>query len=171
MIASHSLAACTDVDVEELYRLLAPRLRQIVGANVRAPEPVVEDACQIAWSRLIRRADDIRRETALPWLTTTAVREVFKLCRRDRRELSLEGAIEDFGELPIPAAEPGPAEVVEMRERLATVGRLPERQQRLVWMHAAGLTYAEIAERTGDSLRTVERQLLRAKGRLGREAA
>jgi RNA polymerase sigma factor (sigma-70 family) len=54
---------------------------------------------------------------------------------------------------------------------LSEVGRLPERQQRLVWMHAAGLTYVEMAGRTGESRRTVERQLLRAKGKLEREAA
>jgi RNA polymerase sigma factor (sigma-70 family) len=158
-------------DVDELYRLLSPRLRQIVRSNVRAPEPVVEDACQIAWSRLIRHSERVRREAALSWLATTAVREAFKLSRRDRRELSLDAELERRGELPFPSSAPGPAEVVELRDRLSEVGRLPERQQRLVWMHAAGLTYVEMAGRTGESRRTVERQLLRAKGKLEREAA
>jgi RNA polymerase sigma factor (sigma-70 family) len=158
-------------DLDELYRLLSPRLRQVVRANVRAPEPVIEDACQIAWSRLMRHSEPLRREAVLSWLATTAIREAFKLSRRDRRELSLDAELERIGELPIPSTAPGPAEVVELRDRLAEVGRLPERQQRLVWMHAAGLTYVEMASRTGDTLRTVERQLLRAKGRLEREAA
>jgi RNA polymerase sigma factor (sigma-70 family) len=158
-------------DVDELYRLLAPRLRQIVRSHVRASETVIEDACQIAWSRLLRRSDHVCRETVLSWLATTAVREAFKLSRRDRRELSLDAELERAGELPLASGTPGPAEVVELRERLGEVRRLPERQQRLLWMHAAGLTYVEIADRTGDSLRTVERQLLRAKGRLEREAA
>jgi RNA polymerase sigma factor (sigma-70 family) len=158
-------------DVDELYRRLAPRLRQIVRTNVRAPEPVVEDACQIAWSRLIRDSERVRREAALSWLATTAVREASKLSRRDRRELSLDAELERTGELPFPSSAPGPAEVVELRERLGEVRQLPERQQRLVWMHAAGLTYVEMADRTGDSRRTVERQLLRAKGKLEREAA
>lgn len=153
-------------DLDELYRLLAPRLRQIVRSDVRAPEPVIEDACQIAWSRLIRHAERVRPEAALSWLATTAVREAIKLARRDRRELSLDAELERTGGLPFPCAAPGPAEVLELRERLAEVGRLPERQQRLVWMHAVGLTYVEMAERTGDTCRTVERQLLRAKGRL-----
>jgi RNA polymerase sigma factor (sigma-70 family) len=158
-------------DVDELYRRLAPRLRQIVRSNVCAPEPVVDDACQIAWSRLIRHSERVRREAALSWLATTAVREAYKLARRDRRELSLDAELERTGELPFPSSAPGPAEVVELRERLREVGQLPERQQRLVWMHAAGLTYVEMADRTGDSRRTVERQLLRAKGKLEREAA
>lgn len=158
-------------DVDELYRRLAPRLRQIVRTNVRAPEPVVEDACQIAWSRLVRDSERVRREAALSWLATTAVREAYKLSRRDRRDLSLDAELERTGELPFPSSAPGPAEIVELRERLGEVRQLPERQQRLVWMHAAGLTYVEMADRTGDSRRTVERQLLRAKGKLEREAA
>jgi RNA polymerase sigma factor (sigma-70 family) len=153
-------------DLDELYRLLAPRLRQIVRADVRAPEPVIEDACQIAWSRLIRHADEVRREAALSWLATTAVREAYKLARRDRRELSLDAELERSGELSFPSRMAGPAEVVALRDRLGSLRDLPERQQRLLWMHAAGFTYVEMADRTGDTRRTVERQLLRAKGRL-----
>jgi RNA polymerase sigma factor (sigma-70 family) len=158
-------------DVDELYRLLSPRLGRIVRSNVRASDAVIEDACQIAWSRLLRHADHVHREAALSWLATTAVREACKLARRDRRELSLDAELERLGELPLPSRAPGPAEVVELRDRLGELGRLPERQQRLLWMHAAGLTYLEMANRTGDTRRTVERQLLRAKGRLEREAA
>jgi RNA polymerase sigma factor (sigma-70 family) len=158
-------------DLDELYRLLSPRLRQIVRSDVRASEPVIEDACQIAWSRLIRHADHVRREAALSWLATTAVREAVKLARRERRELSLDAELERTGELPFPSSTLGPAELIELRDRLGSVGRLPQRQQRLVWMHAAGLTYVEMADRTGDSRRTVERQILRAKSRLEQEAA
>jgi RNA polymerase sigma factor (sigma-70 family) len=158
-------------DVEELYRLLSPRLRQIVRSDVRASDAVIEDACQIAWSRLIRHSERVRRETVLSWLATTAVREAFRLSRRDRRELSLDAELERTGELPLLSSAPGPAELFELHDRLAEVEQLPVRQQRLVWMHAAGLTYVEIADRTGDTRRTVERQLLRAKGKLEREAA
>jgi len=158
-------------DLDELYRLLSPRLRQIVRSDVSASEPVIEDACQIAWSRLIGHSERVRREAALSWLATTAVREAIKLARRDLRELSLDAELERTGELPFASSAPGPADALALRERLAELGRLPERQQRLIWMHAAGLTYVEMAERTGDTRRTVERQLLRAKGRLEREAA
>ena len=96
-------------DLDELYRLLSPRLRQIVRSDVRASEPVIEDACQIAWSRLIRHSEQVRREAALSWLATTAVREAVKLARRDRRELSLDAELERTGELPFPSCTPGPA--------------------------------------------------------------
>jgi hypothetical protein len=52
-------------DVGDLYRALAPRLEQIVRLDVRAPDPVIEDACQFAWSRLVYHSHRVRRETAL----------------------------------------------------------------------------------------------------------
>ena len=153
-------------DLGELYRLLAPQLRHIVATHVAASEALIDDACQIAWSRLIRRADDVQGEAALSWLATTAVREAFKLARREQLEISLDAELEREGELALPSRAAGPAELIELRDRLGELRRLPERQQRLMWMHGAGFTYGEIAERTGDTRRTVERQLLRAKGRL-----
>ena len=77
-------------DVGELYGLLAGRLEQIVRLDVRAPEVVIEDACQFAWSRLLHHRDRVHRETVLSWLARTAVHEAFKLSRRDRREASLD---------------------------------------------------------------------------------
>jgi RNA polymerase sigma factor (sigma-70 family) len=150
-------------DIGELYALHARRLEQIVRVDVRAPQPLIEDACQFAWSRLLFHEHRIRRDTALPWLVTTAVREAFKLIRREVRELSLECVLKDATEPLIRLGVPAPEEQVEHRQRLADICRLPERQQRLMWLHGLGLRYDEIAEREGCTIRTVERQLLRAK--------
>ena len=153
------------LDLGELYRALGPRLERIVSSNVCASHAVVEDACQFAWGRLLQHADRVHRDAVLSWLATTAVREAHKLiCRRAR-----EVALEDFGDAPPAASAPAPEVVIEQRERLASVGVLSERQQRLLWLHALGLSYAEISRHTGCTPRTVERQLLRAKRRL-REA-
>jgi RNA polymerase sigma factor (sigma-70 family) len=150
-------------DIGELYALHARRLEQIVRVDVRAPQPVIEDACQFAWSRLVFHAHRIRRETALPWLVTTAVRQAFKLIRSEVRELSLERVLEEASEPVIRVGVPAPDEQVEHRQRLAGLCRLPERQQRLVWLQGLGLSYDEMAEREGCTIRTVERQLRRAK--------
>ncbi|HYB26874.1 MAG TPA: sigma-70 family RNA polymerase sigma factor [Solirubrobacteraceae bacterium] len=152
-------------DVSELYSLLAKRLEQIVRLDVRAPDVVIEDACQFAWSRLVHHRDRVHRETVMSWLARTAVHEAFKLLRRDRRDLSLEAASEQDARWT-PVTVPGPEAAIETRERLEQVRRLPERQQRILWMHALGLSYAEIAAREGCTVRTVERQLLRARQRL-----
>jgi RNA polymerase sigma factor (sigma-70 family) len=147
-------------ELEELYTTHAAQLRRIVAAGVRAPDAVIDDACQIAWSRLIRRRGEVRREATLAWLVTTASREAIRSNGRHERELSLDGLGEQAARIP---PVPGPDEVVVQRERLAQVTALPRRQQRLVWLHGLGLNYCEMARYTGDSRRTVERQLLRAK--------
>jgi RNA polymerase sigma factor (sigma-70 family) len=146
-------------DVGELYGLLARRLEQLVQRDVRAPDAVIEDACQIAWSRLLRHRDRVQRETVMSWLLRTAVREALRLSRRDRRELPLETTAEE----ELPRTQASPVHLAECRERLAELGRLPERQQRAVWLHAIGLNYGEIAVYEGCTARTVERQLLRAR--------
>ncbi|MDQ6746446.1 MAG: sigma-70 family RNA polymerase sigma factor [Actinomycetota bacterium] len=152
------------LDLDGLYRTLAPRLERIVRRDVHAGEAVIEDACQFAWSRLACHSGRVRRESVLSWLATTAIHEAFRLIRRDRRELSLEGDDEARGVADTVAAiGPGPEELVEQRLRLAALARLSPRQQRMLWLHAVGLSYGEIALSTGATTRTVERQLLRAK--------
>jgi RNA polymerase sigma factor (sigma-70 family) len=155
--------------VAELYRDLSERLEQIVRFDVRAPESVVEEACQFAWGRLVDHRHRVRRETALSWLARTAVREALKLHAHARRCISLDMALDADRAAEMPTLA-GPDELLERRERLASIRRLPARQQQMLWLHALGLTYAEIGRHTGCTTRTVERQLLRAKRAL-REAA
>jgi RNA polymerase sigma factor (sigma-70 family) len=151
------------LDVAQLYATHAGRLCQTVRRGVRAPEPVIEDACQFAWSRLFHHRTRVQHEAALAWLVKTAVHEAYKLLRREGRELSLDALLEHAGETP--PLRPGMAvdELVELRARLEAIRCLPERQQRLVWLQGLGLTYAEMAGETGATTRTVERQLLRAR--------
>ena len=153
-------------DVGELYGQLARRLEQIVRLDVRASDAVIEDACQFAWSRLLHHHHRVQRETVMSWLARTAVHEAFKLLRRDRRELSLQTVAE--GPVASTSTPPShsPQALAECRERLSGIGGLPERQQRVLWLHALGLSYAEIAKHEECTLRTVERQLLRARRRI-----
>lgn len=150
-------------DLDELYRALSRRLEQIVRFDVRAPDPVIEDACQFAWSRLVGNPDRVGADKALSWLARTAVHEALKLIRREDRELSLEATIESGGESVLSARSPSLDELLEHRQQLGRIRALPERQQRLLWLHGLGLSYAEMAQYTGFTTRTVERQLLRAK--------
>jgi RNA polymerase sigma factor (sigma-70 family) len=150
-------------DVAELYDELSKRLEQIVRIDVRAPDPVIEDACQFAWSRLVHHRDRVDRDSSLAWLARTAVHEALKLIRRDGRDLSLEAVLESSGDAILRLRAPQPDELVIARERLAQISVLPERQQRFLWMHGLGHSYAEMARSTACTRRTVERQLLRAK--------
>jgi RNA polymerase sigma factor (sigma-70 family) len=165
VLLPNSPVSCCALDVGNLYRALAPRLEQIVRIDIRASDALVEDACQFAWTRLLHHAGRVRREAALSWLATTAVHEAYKLIRRRDHDVSFE----DAGARALAGAGPGLEELIELRERLGSFRRLSERQQRLLWLHGLGLSYAEISLATGCTPRTVERQLLRAKRRI-REA-
>jgi len=153
-------------DVGELYGSLAGRLEQIVRLDVRASDAVIEDACQFAWYRLLHHSHRVHRETVMAWLARTAVHEAFKLMRRGRRELSLDAALEDREEPSWATAPATPQQLLEYRERIRELRRLPERQQRVVWLHAFGLSYSEMAAHEECTRRTVDRQLLRARAAL-----
>jgi RNA polymerase sigma factor (sigma-70 family) len=153
-------------DVAELYAGNAVLVRRLVRHEVRAPEPVIEDACQFAWSRLVDHRARVRRATAVAWLVKTARHEAVKQARREGRELSLEVLLDEAGELTEIASVPSAEEMFERRATLASLGILAERQRRLIWLQGLGLSYVEMAEQTGATTRTVERQLLRARRRL-----
>lgn len=157
----------TLAEVGELYPLLAARLERLVRGEVRAPENVIEDACQFAWGRLVHRCHEVSRDRVLSWLAKVAIHEALKLIRRDDAKSSLELVDEEA----TPSPGPGPYELAEQRELLATVCALPARQQRVVWLKGVGFSYVEIARQSGCTRRTVERQLLRARSRLRAAAA
>ena len=154
-------------EVEALYECSAGLVQGHVRSGVSAPEVVIEDACQVAWTRLLDHGHRVRRDHAVAWLVTTAVHEAFKLTRRSARELSLE-RMDEIGDLHARQTARAADEVVESRLRLELLDALPERQQRLLWLQGVGFDYREMASRTGDTERTVERQLAKARGRLRR---
>lgn len=148
-------------EVAELYAVHAVRVRRLVHLRLTAPETVVEDACQVAWMRLVRDRARARRRSAARWLVQVAVHEALKLMGTGERDLPLE----QVNTAPLGAPDLL-EELAEHRVRLDALERLPERQRRLVWLQGLGFSYAEMAGATGDSRRTVERQLARARERL-----
>ena len=164
VVAHHSGRAAGGVDVGAVYLSNATKVRGLVRGTVRAPEPVIEDACQTAWARLVRDRRRVRPDAAVAWLVTTAIREAIRLTRRAGRELFLEDLLDDeTGALPGQPPGPGLDEIADCQLRLDALRRLPERQQRFIWLQALGWTYAEIADLTGTTPRTVDRQLIRAR--------
>ncbi len=148
-------------DEAELYRALSPRVLQLVARRVRTSPENIEDACHFAWVAFLRRSGDVSRDATLAWLTTTAVHEACKLIKREQRADSLDQTLEDARD---PRARGhGPAGCAEDHEQLALLHQLPARQRRVLVLQAAGLSHAEIAQATGDTGRTVERQLHRAR--------
>lgn len=143
-----------------LYAELAPQLRRILGTNLQAPDCLLDDACQMAWEALLARSERVDRAHVLGWLATTARREALGLLRRAQAELCLDAS--GHAEV-IFGVDPGPQQAAEFWERMGQVRRLSRRQQRIVWMQSLGFEYDEIAAQTGESRRSVERQLLHAR--------
>jgi RNA polymerase sigma factor (sigma-70 family) len=179
--ARREVGLLDDLDaVARLYAEEAVRVRRIVRMSVTAPPAVIEDACQVAWSRLLIHRARLRRESARAWLVRVAVREAVKSIQRERRERSLEALLEQGGRsvasgstdtgmtLPTPALI---EDLVEQKHRLESIRLLPERQRRLVWLQGLGLSYREMAGETGMTRRTVERQLMRARSSLAKAGA
>jgi RNA polymerase sigma factor (sigma-70 family) len=148
-------------EVADLYASQAARVRRLVHLRLTAPDALVEDACQVAWMRLVRNRSRVRRQTAASWLVRVAAREALRLMDLRDRDWPLEVLDDDLGRVPdlIDA-------FADSQARLGAVDHLPERQRRLVWLQGLGFSYSEIAGVTGDSPRTVERQLLRARRKL-----
>ncbi len=144
---------------EALYRQHHARLLRAVAARVSAPAETIEDACSFAWLQLMRTEPE-HGPRLFAWLRTVATREAIRLVQRDGRFDCFEP------ELAVDPRQPEIETVLEAREAARAVTSLRERQSRILLLKLAGYSYREIAERTGDSVLTVERQLLRARGRL-----
>ena len=166
-------------EVARLYGEEAVRIRKLVRMQVVASPALVEDACQVAWCRLLIHRARVRRESTRAWLVRVAVHEALKALVREQRERSLEalqerGGRPDRGRDAEPAMLPTPAlieDLVEQRARLDAVRTLPDRQRRLLWLQGVGLSYREMAGETGMTRRTVERQLMRARSSLAKAGA
>lgn len=150
-------------EVAALYARSADMVRGQVGSEVTASDAVIDDACQFAWIRLLHHRHRVGPERAVSWLITTALHEVFKLVRRDGHDLSLEQLLEEGGELRLNRVAPAPEETVGARFRLELLRELPERQERLIWLQGLGFGYPEMAAETDMTVRTVERQLMKAR--------
>jgi RNA polymerase sigma factor (sigma-70 family) len=154
-------------EVADLYAAQSTRVRRLVHLHVQASDALVEDACQVAWMRLIRHRTRVNPQAADRWLVRVAVNEALKLIRRGDRDVSLD-ELGDQDREDLSSVPDVMQALAEQRARLATIRDLPERQARLVWLQGLGFSYAEMSSATGDTPRTVERQLLRARCRLAR---
>ena len=142
------------------------KLRDRVSAVVNTSQANIEDACMFAWVQLLRHEID-EIDAAYSWLTTVAIREAVKLDRAERRTRSLP--VNDNGAVIEPIDPRDELAARDMLDHAAAViqqAGLTSRQLEMIALQAWGLNYEQIAARTGNSRRTVERQILRARAKL-----
>lgn len=136
-------------DEQELFRSLSKRLLRSVGRAVNAPEAIVEEACAFAWQRLIECQPE-RTERIFAWLRKVAIHEVWRLCRRERVAVRLDE----------PAGPDGDGAGIAVHELIA------DDRTGLEAKLEAREALERVAALTGDSVRTVDRQLRRAHARV-----
>jgi DNA-directed RNA polymerase specialized sigma24 family protein len=134
-------------DEDELYRRYHHNLRRAVAHAVDAPRELIEDACQTAWTIMLRAQPD--RTSIFAWLYVVATREARRLCECERRLLHFEAMLPQGSWDAVSADVFSIDDIVEAREALAILAGLPGRQRADLTLLIAGFSYREIAAMTG----------------------
>lgn len=140
-------------DDADLFRTHHEQLLRIVARDVRASPQLIEDACAFAWLEFVARQPE--RVNPMGWLRVVAGREAVRVARRERRLHALGDSVPD----PAGAAD----RRLEARAGLEALAALPRRQRAAPALRVSGHSHAEIGAALGMTVRTVERQLGRAR--------
>jgi len=140
------------------------QLLSVVGRRVAAQPATVADACSYAWTQLVaaEHVDLTLPWGPLAWLTTTAVREAWRLNELEWRATPLSH--DDLDAIAKgDSTRPSTHQLASLHDRLNLIDELPERPRRFLLRQAIGYSYAEKAAAEGVSARTTDRQIARAK--------
>jgi RNA polymerase sigma factor (sigma-70 family) len=119
-----------------------------------------QDLVQTTFEIAIRRIDGLREPRAMrAWLLTIQAREAFRVVRRLRRLVSLDGHVTEI-------AATG-SDIAGREDMRAALAKLPRRIRAAIALHyLAGLTVPETAKAMGVSENTVKSQLKTGLARL-----
>lgn len=133
-------------------------LRKLRNSVRVSHDDIHQDALQFAWTLLLQRDQITLDDRGVGWVFTVARHQALDLIKEQQKEPSLEitgGHVDPRSN--------DPAQIVADRHQLAELKRLPDRQHRALLQSGFGHSREEMAERSDDSLRTVDRQLSRAR--------
>jgi RNA polymerase sigma factor (sigma-70 family) len=149
-------------DEADLYERHHQALLIAVAHAINGSGALIEDACQTAWTILLRRQPE--RASVFAWLYVVAIHEAYRLSAIERRELHLEDlAIEGDWET-ILAGRVTVDDQLEAVEALRALAGLPDRQRRDLSLRVGGFSYREIAAMTGGRTFTnVNKHLVKAR--------
>jgi DNA-directed RNA polymerase specialized sigma24 family protein len=174
-------------DIAQLYRRHRRNLERAVAAAVRAPREVVEDACQNAWTIMLRSPP--YRDTWFAWLRVVAIRQAWEQCARSRNERPAGAFItpyvneigaDEYPEPPddAPDIPDQVAERIQHVHRFADLAEIKPTDRRTLYLIGLGYRYREICQLSrsgrvnGVSLRgwsvgDMSSSEVRARGRFG----
>jgi RNA polymerase sigma factor (sigma-70 family) len=171
-----------DHQVSAFFAANADRLLRAVGQRVNAPHALIEDACSIAWTILLRRPDVDLANGGLSWLVTVAQSEAWRLSRDHHQEhpvgafLSPERGDHPAGELPEPPddARDVADQVIahiELCQRKTAMQGLKPREREALYLRGLGYSYQEIMQITGATYTAVNRRITEGRATLRRQFA
>lgn len=157
-------------DEDELYRRHHRELHRAVARAVNAPCELIEDACQTAWTILLRSQP--QRYAVFAWLRVVAIHEAYRLSAIERRSAPVERVRRDDRDRYEVIVDPRSIDdAVEAIEALRILASLPERQRTDLGLKVAGLSYEEIRARTpGRTWTNVNKSLVKARARIRKAA-
>jgi len=149
-------------DEAELYRRHQARLVRVISVAVNTSAELIEDACQTAWTILLRRQPD--RATVWSWLYVVALHEAYRLAGIERRELHIADLSPELAWDNRITNRVKLDDQLEARDALRALAQLPESQRRDLTLRVAGYSYHAIAQITGDRTYTnVNKHLAKAR--------
>ena len=149
-------------DEADLYERHHQALLIAVSHAINGSGALIEDACQTAWTILLRRQPD--RSSVFAWLYVVAIHEAYRLSAVERRELHLEDLAIEGDWDTILAGRVTVDDQLEALEALRTLAALPDRQRRDLSLRVGGFSYREIAAMTGGRTFTnVNKHLVKAR--------
>lgn len=154
-------------DEDQLYRQHHRNLNRAVARVVHAPRELIEDACQTAWTTLLRTQPE--RRAIFAWLRIVAIYEAYRLCASERRHLHLDAMAPAGSSEAAIGRTHSIDDTLAAHDALQILASLPERQRTDLTLLVAGYSYAEIAKITGGRTYTnVNKSLVKARGRIRR---
>ena len=143
------------------------QLHRVVGRRVAAQPATVADACSYAWTQLLaaEHVDLTLPWGPLAWLTTTAVREAWRLNELEWRATPLSH--DDLDAIAnADSTQPSTHQLASLHDRLTLIDELPERPRRFLLRQAIGYSYDDIAAAEHATYTTTRRLIAHARRRL-----
>jgi DNA-directed RNA polymerase specialized sigma24 family protein len=151
----------------KLYAKHDAQLLSLVRRRVAAQPATAADACSYAWAQLLA-AEHIDLTVPwgpLAWLTTTAVREAWRLNALEWRTTPL--CHDDLATIAkSDSTAPSTDDLAELHDRLDLIDQLPERPRRFLLRQAIGYSYDEIAAAEHATYTTTSRLITDARRKL-----
>ncbi len=159
--------------VEAFYRAERATLEKKVANRVSgAGRALIEDACQAAWTVLLRRPDIDLDQRGLAWLALVATREAWRAANPTEIPTGAYALAGDRGVIAEPGAHPAATldeRVIDRerhRERVAMLAELKPAERQALALKALGYSYTEIGQLTNASYTAVNRRLTEGRARL-----